>query len=137
MKAQRGAATLLLVAVAAFVGLLGLAIGDVAILIGARLQAAAAADAAALAAAPVTFDAFGARAGPTTEARRFAAANGARLVRCRCPVDRSWEPRTVVVEVARTISLPGWGRVTVRAMSTAEFEPSLLLRSEARDEAGE
>lgn len=127
----------MLLAVAAFVALLAVGIGDVALLIGAQLQAAAAADAAALAAAPVTFDAFGARAGPAGEARRFAEANGARLLRCRCPVDRSWEPRTVVVEVARSVSVPGWGRVTVRAVSTAEFEPSRLLTDEGPREAGE
>lgn len=134
---SQGAATPLLLAVAAFVALLAVGIGDVALLIGAQLQAAAAADAAALAAAPVTFDAFGARAGPAAEARRFAEANGARLLRCRCPVDRSWEPRTVVVEVARSVSVPGWGRVTVRAVSTAEFEPSRLLIDEGPREAGE
>lgn len=127
MSRERGAATPLLLGVAAFVLLLAVGLGDVALLIGARLQAAVAADAAALAAAPVTFDDFGARAGPVAEARRFASANGGRLVRCRCPVDRSWEARTVVVEVARPVFLPGWGTVTVRAASTAEFEPSRLL----------
>lgn len=132
MRRERGAVTLLLLGVAAFVILLAVGLGDVSLLIGARLQAAAAADAAALAAAPVTFDDFGARAGPVAEARRFAAANGARLVRCGCPVDRSWEARTVFVEVARNIFLPGWGTVTVRAVSTAEFEPSRLL-TEAPD----
>ena len=127
MRGERGAVTPLLLGVAAFVVLLGIALGDVALLVGARLQAAAAADAAALAAAPVTFDDFGARAGPVAEARRLAAANGAQLVRCRCPIDRSWEARTVVVEVARPVFLPGWGTVSVRAASTAEFEPGRLI----------
>jgi hypothetical protein len=94
-----------------------------------RVEATAAADAAALAAAPVTFRAFGAQGTPTEEAARFASLNGARLVTCTCPVDRSWGPRTVVVQVARTVRLWPVGTVTVTAQSRAEFVPALLLGS--------
>jgi hypothetical protein len=93
----------------------------------AHVAASNAADAAALAAAPVTFRPFGATAGPREEAARFAASNGARLLSCTCPVDRSWDPRTVEVVVSRSIEFPVVGAVTVRASSRATFEPLLLL----------
>ncbi len=89
--------------------------------------AASAADAAALASAPVTFRPFGARGSPRDEAARFARANGARLVRCDCSVDRSWATRTVSVTVSRRISLPVVGVVVINATSRAVFEPSALL----------
>lgn len=91
------------------------------------VQAAGAADAAALAAAPVTFRPFGATGSPTQEAARFASANGTRLVRCVCPVNRSWDTRTVIVVVERSVDIPALGRLTVRATSRATFEPSALL----------
>ncbi len=90
---------------------------------------AAAADAAALAAAPVTFQPFGASGTPAQEAARFAAANGASLVSCRCPIDRSWETRTVVVVVARNVSIPGIGEISITATSRATFAPTALLGS--------
>jgi hypothetical protein len=89
--------------------------------------AASAADAAALASAPVTFRPFGARGSPRDEAARFARANGARLVRCDCPVNRSWATRTVSVTVSRRISLPVVGAFVITATSRAVFEPSALL----------
>lgn len=113
--------------VAALVVVLGVAIADVGMYLASRLQAAAAADAAALAAAPVTFAPFGARGAPAQEAARLAAVNGTRLVRCRCPVDRSWNPRVVEVSVARTVTLLGLPSVDVTAVSRAEFVPAALL----------
>lgn len=104
-----------------------MAVGAVGAGVAAYVQAAGAADAAALAAAPVTFRPFGAKGTPTQEAARFASANRNRLVRCICRVDRSWRARTVTVVVERRIDLPGLGRITVRATSRATFEPSALL----------
>jgi hypothetical protein len=89
--------------------------------------AASAADAAALASAPVTFRPFGALGSPREEAARFARANGARLVRCDCPINRSWATRTVSVTVSREISLPIAGVLVITATSRAVFEPSALL----------
>lgn len=123
-----GAAALVMVAGVALVMTLAAALAAVAIVWQARSQASAAADAAALAAAPVTFRSYGAAGSPAAEAARFAAANGARLQECRCPVDRSWAARTVVVTVARTAHLPGFGRVTVRASAAAEFRPAVLVQ---------
>lgn len=89
--------------------------------------AASAADAAALASAPVTFLPFGATGTPRQEASRFAKANGASLVSCSCPVDPSWDKRTVSVTVVRTISLPVVGQLRIVATSRAEFDPMKLV----------
>jgi nucleotide-binding universal stress UspA family protein len=109
--------------------LLAILVADVGGFLAARQQAAAAADAAALAAAPVTFRPFGATGSPTREAARFAAANGASLVWCRCAVDRTWEAREVEVLVQRSVDLVllGSRRITVR--SRAEFVPTKLAAS--------
>lgn len=92
-----------------------------------RASVVAAADAAALAAAPVTFRSFGGRGTPEAEARHFADLNGAALVRCDCPIDRTYATRTVVVEVERRVAVVGIYDTTVRATSAAEFEPVQLL----------
>lgn len=96
-------------------------------LLAAHHQAQAAADAAALAAAPVTFLPFGSAGSPSTEAARLAIANGARLTRCLCPIDRSWGDRVVEVEVTREINLPVFGRRRITAVAAAEFVPTKLL----------
>ncbi len=124
---ERGAVSVALLGVVVFAVLLGAGVASVGAFFHARVQAAAAADAAALAAAPVTFLPFGARGTPAEEAERFAAANGSRLVFCSCPVDRSWAHRTVVVDVERVVSLWPAGSITVRARGRAEFSPVLLL----------
>lgn len=115
------------VALAVVIVVLIVAVGAVGSGVGAYTKAAGAADAAALAAAPVTFLPFGAKGTPAQEAARFATANGATLVSCRCPIDRSWETRTVVVTVTRTVSIIGIGEITVRATSKATFAPAALL----------
>lgn len=127
MSGQRGSATILLLAIAGLVMVLTIGVADVGLALAGRLQAAAAADAAALAAAPVTFRPFGATGSPAEEARRFAGANGARLVVCRCPIDRSWQPRVAEVVVEQRVELLGIGAVTVRASSRAEFSPAALI----------
>lgn len=116
-----------MLAVAGLVVILTIGVADTGLALAARLQAAAAADAAALAAAPVTFRSFGAAGSPADEAGRLAAANDAVLTACRCPIDRSWRPRVVEVTVERRVALIGLGAITVRASSQAEFAPELLL----------
>ena len=127
MNQERGSAAVLLLAVAGLVLLLALGVANAGIAFSARLQAAAAADAVALAAAPVTFRPFGATGSPTAEARRLATANGVLLTRCSCPIDRSWRARVVHVVVERHVDLLGIGGITVRASSRAEFVPAALL----------
>jgi Na+-transporting methylmalonyl-CoA/oxaloacetate decarboxylase gamma subunit len=108
--------------------MLAVAVGAVGAGVAGYVQAAGAADAAALAAAPVTFRQFGARGSPAQEAARFAAANGTRLIGCMCPVNRSWTTRTVTTIVARPVTILGFGRFEVRATSRATFEPAALLQ---------
>lgn len=127
MTNERGSAAILLLAVAGLVVVLTIGVADVGAALAARLQAAAAADAAALGAAPVTFRPFGAEGSPASEAGRLATANGATLVSCRCPIDRNWRSRVVEVTVERRVSLLGLGSITVRASSQAEFDPTKLL----------
>ena len=107
MTSERGSAALLLLGVAGLVVVVTIGVADVGLALGARLQAAAAADAAALAAAPVTFRPFGAAGSPAAEAGRLAAANGSVLTACRCPIDRSWRSRVVEVDVQRRVNLIG------------------------------
>jgi len=127
---ERGGAGVLLVAVAGVVLLLAAVLASVGSYLRVRVEAVAAADAAALAAAPVTFAPFGATGTAVEEAARFAAANGARLLSCACPPDPSWEPRTVTVRIGRQASLWPVGSVTVTATGRAEFLPALLLMEE-------
>jgi hypothetical protein len=122
-----GAAAALLVGVAGVILVLTLGLASVGVYLRARVEATTAADAAALAAAPVTFLPFGAAGTPADEAARFAAANGATLIACDCPLDSSWNARTVTVEVARRVGLGPLGVVEVRAKGRAEFVPALLL----------
>jgi hypothetical protein len=114
-----------LLVAAAVTALLGLGVAATGQFLAARLQASAAADAAALAAAPATFRP-GAAGSPVDEASRFAAANGARLVSCRCPIDERWRRRRVVVVVERSVRLPLLGERRVRARSSAEFVPPMI-----------
>ncbi len=119
--------SLLLLAVGGLVVVLTVLLADVGGFLAARLQASAAADAAALAAAPVTFRPFGSAGSPIDEAARFAVANGARLVTCRCPVDPSWSPREVEVVVAVSVDLMVFGATEAQARSRAEFIPIELV----------
>jgi len=127
---ERGGAAVLLVGIAGVVLLLAAVLGAAGVYLRARVEAVAAADAAALAAAPVTFLPFGGDGSPAGEAARFAAANGAHLLSCICPLDPSWEPRMVTVRVAREARLWLLGSVTVTAVGRAEFLPALLLTGE-------
>ncbi|MDH3190073.1 MAG: hypothetical protein OEM39_05450, partial [Acidimicrobiia bacterium] len=112
--------------IAALVGVAMIAVGSLATLYGARLHASTAADAAALAAAVGTYPPAGAGA-PTTEARRYALANGAILVDCTCDIDSSMLARTVTVLVEMKVPVPIFGVIPIRAGARAEFDPVLWL----------
>jgi len=124
---DRGSASLALIGVAGLVLVLAMGLAAVGTLLRARVEAGTAADAAALAAAPVTFLPFGAAGTPTDEAARFAHLNGARVTRCACDLDPSWEPRTVEVRTERAVEIWPLGRFAVEAVGRAEFVPALLL----------
>ncbi len=126
---DRGSAAILVAAVLLPVAVLGAALViGVGRLASARAALQGAADAAALAAAPATFDSFGGPADPEVAARRMAEANGAVLGACVCTVDRTWAPRVVVVSVERRITVLGPFSATVTARAAAEFVPADLLR---------
>ena len=111
------------VAVMALVVFVGLAVLGAAQVITARARATTAADAAALAAAPITFPPLTGGGSPMAEALRVAEANGARLVSCLCSQVATFEPRQVEVTVVFPVDLPMLGRRWVEASSAAEFVP--------------
>lgn len=112
-----GAATVALLA------LVGVAVVAATQVVRARATAVTAADAAALAAAPVTFPPVSEGRSPVSVARSIAAANGARLVGCRCPSLATFAPRRVEVVVEVPVQVLLIGARTVRAASAAEFVP--------------
>ena len=125
---ERGSVSLVVLGFVAILVAMGLLVGTVGQAASAWSRAHTAADAAALAAAPVTFRSFGSAGAPAAEAARFAAANGARLVRCSCPIDRSWSTRMVEVMVAVDENIFLVGPREIRAVARAEFSPVDLLR---------
>lgn len=104
-----------------------LLVGDVVRYVSAGVGAATAADAAALAAAPLTFARFGPGSSPAAEADRYARLNGAAVLSCRCSLDSSWATRSVEVVVAAKVDLSLFGRREIRAIGRAEFTPTRLF----------
>lgn len=123
--AESGAATVVATGVVLAAAILALVLADIGVVLRARTEAATAADAAALAAAPLTFLDTG--VAPTEEAERFAARNGAALVSCSCRVDRSWNPRTIAVVVETRAETLLAGGVELVVSSRAEFAPTELF----------
>jgi len=126
---ETGSAALAVVGAIAVLLLLAMWMSALAIAMRGHQAATTAADAAALAAAPVTFLPFGAQGSPSQEAARFVALNGAEMIWCRCEIDRTFEPRTVEVRVRRTLQLPILGMRYIEAVGRAEFVPAALLGS--------
>lgn len=120
---DRGSASVLMIALAALMVVVAAGLAGVGRLVAAHVQVTAAADAAALAAAPVTF--LG--GDPAREAARYASANGSRLVRCGCRSDPAFAARVVTVEVVKDVDLGLLGRHRVRGRAAAEFDPMDLL----------
>ncbi len=127
MTAEHGSVSIVVAGVAGLGLVLSLLVVDVAHVVAARSQLATAADAAALAAAPETFGAFGSDAGPAQAAAAIALANGVVLEVCECPTDRTWAPRRVRVSVARDVDLILLGSRRLRASAMAEFRPVALV----------
>ena len=115
-----------MVGVVAVVTVLAVAVAALGTLYAARAQAANAADAAALAAAVSSYPPASALP-PLTAARHVAEANGAVVVACRCPRDPGLDHRTVEVMTAISVEVPIFGRVQVRSVARAEFDPVLWL----------
>jgi threonine dehydrogenase-like Zn-dependent dehydrogenase len=127
---ERGSIAIVLVAVIGLIAVLTAALGGVARVVAAQHTAQMAADAAALAAAPVTFRQTNPNESALVAAGRLAVANGGRLVDCfGCAADPSWKPRIVEVTVAVDVDLPALGPSSVSAVAAAEFDPIRLFGS--------
>ena len=127
LGSDRGSVTVLTVGalVLALVLVVGVtAIGQVLI---ARNRVIAAAEAGALAAAPVTFRPFGATGSAMEEASRLVRSNGATLVRCDCRPDSRYAPRTVVVTAMVNVDVLGLRETSIEATAAAEFRPVASL----------
>lgn len=147
-RGERGAATLIALALSAFVVMAALVAADLGALAVARAKAQTAADLAALAAVTPAGGQEGAVAGiagrsgdsATDRAGEIASANGARMTRCTC------EPMEAVVGVGRRVLLlpfgvpvevtayaravlPGPGIAAVRTLSSSR--PDSLIQSSA------
>ena len=129
MKAEAGAVGVITAALAVVAVLVSLLAVDLGRVVAARAQLTTAADAAALAAAPLTFAGFGTGSDPVAAATATAQANGAQLVACRCGIDRSWASRRIVVTVGRTVRLALLGDREMKAAAAAEFRPISLVDS--------
>ena len=131
---QRGAISILGAALVGLTVLLGSTAMGIASLVLARGEAQLAADAAALAAAPVTFAPFGTERTPSEEATFFADANGARLMECRCDPDPVWRSRVVTVTVSVALPWIPVPLVGVTATASAEFDPTVWFRTETPED---
>lgn len=126
MTDDRGAATILVIGLCAFIATIGVGTAALGVLFDAREQAATAAEAAALAAAVATYPPTGAGS-PRELAAEYAARNGARMVSCWCPVDGSLSVRVVAITVALSTDIPVFGEVLVGKTARAEFNPRSWL----------
>jgi secretion/DNA translocation related TadE-like protein len=120
---ERGSGSVLAAGLLAVLLLAGLALVGAAQVVIARARAETAADAAALAAAPITFPPLAGERTPREVASDLAAVNGAVLVRCACESQADFEPRAVEVVVTITTDVVLLGPRAVSAVSRAEFVP--------------
>lgn len=127
LRSERGSVTVFAVGVLLFGFLLVVALAGVGQVLVVRSRVVTAAEAGALAAAPVTFRPFGAAGSATAEAARLVRANGAELLSCSCAHDPGYAPRTVTVTVRLPVTVLGLGEMTLEATAAAEFRPVALL----------
>ena len=128
VRSERGSVSVFTAGVMVMIGVLIVGLTGIGQVLLAKSRAAAAAEAGALAAAPVTFRPFGATGTATREAARLVRANGAELVACSCPHDPGYDPRTVTVTARAPVSVLGLGEFALEATAAAEFRPVALLR---------
>lgn len=114
---ERGSTTVLGLAVIGLVVLVGVSLVSVLAAVSVRIEVETAADAAALAAVVAAIDGRP----PAASAAGVAAANGARLVRCRCP-GHTEATFSATVRVTREVRIPILGTRTIDVERSAEFE---------------
>lgn len=127
MSSERGSITVLSVSALVLVFLLAVGVAGVGQVLVARARAVTAAEAGALAAAPVTFRPFGASGSAADEAARLVRANGAEFLSCSCDHDPGYSPRTVMVTARWTVTVLGLRDIGLEATAAAEFRPVELL----------
>ena len=127
LRSERGSVTVFAVGVLVLGFLLVVALAGVGQVLVARSRVVTAAEAGALAAAPVTFRPFGADGSATAEAALLVRANGAELLSCSCLHDPGYAPRTVTVTARLPVTVLGLGEMTLEAAAAAEFRPVALL----------
>ena len=127
LRSERGSMSVVVAAVLVLGSLLVVATAGVGQVVLARERVAVAAEAGALAAAPVTFRPFGASGSATDEADRLVRANGAVLVRCDCKHDSRYTPRTVMVTARLTVAVLGIREIDIEHTAAAEFRPVDLM----------
>ena len=133
MRSERGSVSVLVVGVSVLACALVVGLAGMGQILLARERAVAAAEAGALAAAPVTFRPFGATGSATEEAAKLVRANGAELMACSCDHDPGYDPRTVTVTARLTVAVLGFRTVTLEATAAAEFRPVALLENRELD----
>ena len=115
LRSERGSVTVFAVGVLVLGFLLVVALAAVGQVLIARSRVVTAAEAGALAAAPVTFRPFGAAGSATAEAALLVRANGAELLSCSCSHDPGYAPRTVTVTARLPVTVLGLGEMTLEA----------------------
>ncbi len=113
---QSGSATVLAVVVIGLIATVAAALVGMLGAVAVRIETETAADAAALAAVAAAVDG---RA-PRSAAAGAAIANGAQLVRCRCPVFAGGTFSATVL-VARVARVPIFGRIRIDIERSAEY----------------
>jgi secretion/DNA translocation related TadE-like protein len=113
---EGGSATVLGLAVIGLVVLVGVLLVTLLAAVAVRIEAETAADAAALAAVVAAIDGRS----PAASAAEVAAANGARLVRCRCP-GHSEGTFSATVRITREVRIPILGTRTIDVERSAEY----------------
>ena len=137
MRSEQGSAAIAAVGVVVLGFMLMVGVAGIGQVVLARYKVVAAAEAGALAAAPVTFRPFGATGPPSAEADRLVRANGAVLVRCSCRSDPGYSPRTAIVTARLRVAVLGFRELELEATAAAEFSPvELLVRPGADLEGG-
>ena len=127
VRSERGSVSVLTSGVSVMAAVLIVGLGGIGQVLLAKSRAVAAAEAGALAAAPVTFRPFGAAGMAAQEAARLVRANGAHLASCSCAHDPGYDPRTVTVTARVPVSVLGLRQYMVEATAAAEFDPVALL----------
>ena len=130
-RSDRGSVSVFVVATSMMGFLLVVALVGIGQFVVARERVAAAAEAGALAAAPVTFRPFGAPGSAVAEAERLVRANGAELVRCDCSHSPRYHTRTATVTARLAVTVLGFQRIDLQYTAAAEFRPVDLIHRAA------